>query len=228
MSHTAFELQDLVRRGPQVCPVCRLVEREMRRHVDRLFFDRVNDIPTRERIRASGGFCRRHTRLILRQADALGTAIIYRDVLSHTLDEVRNMGCGRSSGGEGNLLSRFIGGARPNDSRAPCPLDEVEEEMEKRTVDSLFEAMAQPQFFELFQQSAGLCLPHYCLASERCKDAEIWSHIVETQERAMTGLIEELAALARSYDHHQKVKPIGEQATSWRRALNVSVGLLDE
>src|SRR5947209_18676346 len=85
LSRTGSELQALLRKHPQVCPICRFVDASMGQYIDLLFFERVTDIATREGIRRAGGFCRYHARLISQQADALGTAIIMKDLLINDL-----------------------------------------------------------------------------------------------------------------------------------------------
>ena len=64
-----------------VCPICHLTLEAVGRYLDQLSLENVNDIPTRLAFRAAGGFCNRHTYQWAELHDALGTAILYEDLL---------------------------------------------------------------------------------------------------------------------------------------------------
>src|SRR5438874_2101710 len=64
-----------------VCSVCRLTLESVDRLLHLLSLENVNDADTRQELRAAGGFCNRHSYMWSRLHDALGTAIIYEDLL---------------------------------------------------------------------------------------------------------------------------------------------------
>src|ERR1051325_10587993 len=74
------------------CPVCRMESVTVERYIDRLFYESVNDIETRERLRVSLGFCREHAWLAVdkKLGNALGIAIIYQDVINNVLRELQS------------------------------------------------------------------------------------------------------------------------------------------
>src|SRR5262249_12965689 len=63
------------------CPICTLVLRSERRFLEALIYEQVNDIGGREVLRASRGFCARHSGMLVGSPAALGSSIIARDVL---------------------------------------------------------------------------------------------------------------------------------------------------
>ena len=75
-----FELRDSL--GGPGCALCALALRSMRRYFDALGYESVNDPGIRSAVRAARGFCEVHGRMLREAHDALGTAIIHRDVLT--------------------------------------------------------------------------------------------------------------------------------------------------
>jgi hypothetical protein len=221
ISRTAHELQEILERRPDVCPVCLLVARAIRRHIDAIFYEMVNDPPLREAIRKAGGFCKPHARLVLEQADALGTSVIFRDVLRtelHAIDE----GQYDRPPNTVSSVARILDGSLPG--RTQCPICREERGREEITVDSLLEAVRQPGFASVYERSGGICLPHFRLAFLRCRDTLAWRVILDVQRTAITGLVGELEELSRKFDYRYTDEAVGEESDSWKRALNVTSG----
>jgi hypothetical protein len=80
----AFEVREaLVLSG---CPVCRLAVRSVGRLIQSVAYEQVNDADLRKDLREARGFCNQHAYRWLREArTVLGTALIYRDVLTSAL-----------------------------------------------------------------------------------------------------------------------------------------------
>jgi len=224
IGRTAAEMQRAIEDQPGVCPICRFTALSMQQYVDYLFYERVTDRDTREAIRAARGFCPRHTRLVRRQADVLGTALIYVDVLTN---ELRALDAGRFDTPPNTTSSfarLFDGGSRGGPPAAPCPLCMTERETEERTVDGFLEGMGNADFAALFARTVGLCLPHFHLAFDRCKEEAVWMKVLEMEKRVLKGLTEELAELARKYDYRFRQEARGAESDSWLRALNLASG----
>src|SRR6058998_2400497 len=79
-----FELRDSL--GGPGCALCALALRSMRRYFETLGYESVNDPGIRSAVRAARGFCEVHGRMLREARDALGTAIIHRDVVSAVMD----------------------------------------------------------------------------------------------------------------------------------------------
>jgi hypothetical protein len=196
----------------------------MKAHIDALFYERVTDISTREAIREAGGFCSRHSRLVSRQADALGTALIYADVLRHQLRAIESSQYERPATA-GSALSRFFD-SKSGDvvTRLPCPLCQTAREQERLAVDSLVGGLENTEFADRFKDSSGLCLPHFRLAHERCRNEDVWQLIRAVQQEMLERLIADLEELARKHDYRFAHEERGSEASSWRRALCVAAG----
>src|SRR5215210_7681192 len=78
---TYFELRDAI--DAPGCVVCRLAARSVRRYLEILSFESVNDYGLRGQLRRSRGFCNLHAwQLLDTVRDPFGAGIIYRDVLN--------------------------------------------------------------------------------------------------------------------------------------------------
>lgn len=227
LGRTAHEMKEAMARAPDVCPVCRFTAGSMKEYVDYLFYEQVTDRTMRAAIRAAGGFCRRHASLVRRQADALGTALIYKDVLTN---ELRAFDAGRfdTPPGTAGSFARLFEGKSRGEARPPCPLCLTERETEERGADAFLEGMGSSEVADLFSRSAGLCLPHFRLTFERCKDAAVWAQVLHMERRVLQGLVDELTELARKYDYRFRDEAVGAEASSWPRALNVTSGWPEE
>jgi hypothetical protein len=79
--NTYFELREAI--GAPGCLVCRLAARSVRRYLEALSFESVNDYGLRGQLRRARGFCNLHAWQLLDEVrDPFGAGIIYRDVLN--------------------------------------------------------------------------------------------------------------------------------------------------
>lgn len=222
---TAFELKRLWDDQPRVCPLCRFVATAVEQYVDGLFYEMVNDPPTRDAIRAAGGFCRYHAALIAKQGDALGTAIILQDVLTQGLRAIEQGDFDHPAAAL-NPLARLwqkepFGSQIRQEIQCPaCPICDAERRYEELAVDGLLELCEDPAFSEVLGHSGGVCVPHFHLAFERSRDDSRWATLLAGETEALRDLIHQLAELARKHDYQHKDEPKGEEMRSWLRALN--------
>ncbi|MBV9282244.1 MAG: hypothetical protein JOZ41_19355 [Chloroflexi bacterium] len=219
LSRTAFELQGALGERPEACCVCLVVGKALRDHVDGLFYERVNDLQTRDVLREAGGFCRYHARLVLDQADALGSALILRDMLQQHLRRLEGGQLARLERPASGLSRLFDVGGKEVEVAPACPLCPVERELERVTVESLLAALANADFLAAFGRTPGLCLPHLRLAHATCKDESEWERVRAVEEAGLKNLISELGELARKSDYRFAAEARGSESDSWKRAL---------
>jgi hypothetical protein len=225
LSRTAFELKRIWQAQPRMCGICRFVTTAIEQDIDSLFYENVNDPPTREAIRVAGGFCRYHAGIVARQADALGTAIILRDVLNTELRRIDGGEYERASAA--SPLARLFDRSRETGWEQeikcrPCPYCDRERDITELAIDALLNGLADEEFAQIFGSSQGLCVAHFHLAFGRGGEHRHWGKILATEKNALHALTTELAELARKHDYRFRHEPRGEEMTSWRRALNVS------
>lgn len=226
---TTVALKEALTARSRACPVCTIVVSGLHHHVHTLFYELVNDGPTRTAIREASGFCRFHARSIAEHADALGSALIFEDVVT---SELRRLGPTQLSNPVGrepvNLFRRLLG-KRPHRAHtyAPCPLCQTECGIEQRAIDSLLQGLADPEFATLWTRSRGLCLPHFRLAGSRCRVQGSWDTLIEHENCSLATLRDELNDLARTFDYHFQNEPCGDESDAWRRALAMTSGWYD-
>lgn len=145
---TYFELRDgLARPG---CVVCRLAARSVRRYLEALSFESVNDHGLRAQLRQARGFCNLHAWQLLDDVrDPFGAGIIYRDVLNHC--------AGLVEAGRVDALA----------PERPCPGCVARDEAAARYVDVLGEHLREAAFAESVEAAGALCWRHFALAVAR-------------------------------------------------------------
>jgi hypothetical protein len=202
--------------GRPGCAVCHLTQRSVGRFLRSLSYEQVNDIDVRAELRAARGFCRVHAqRWLGMSGNVLGTAIIYRDVITaavRSLDSAADRG-----GGLRNLL-----GGRPRE--AACVACRAEAEAQDRFVDALLEALGNPALQDALQDSAGLCLPHTKRAQER--GGVRAEPLLALARQHASQIVAELDEVIRKEDYRFKDEPRTDaERTAPRRAVAWTTGL---
>ncbi len=207
--------------GQPGCALCRLVLVSLTRYFDHLTFEFVNDLSIRDAIRSSWGFCAAHGEMLRAKQDALGTAIIYRDVLQDVASQFRSYGKSDPSG----FLSRFLG-KKPDSSPARdavCPACVLAGETEASYLTLLLERFSDDALCHAFSLSSGLCVPHIERGLEISKGTlpqDFQRRQIEIWER----LTSHLAEFIRKSDHRFRDEPMGEESDSWQRAVPLVSG----
>ena len=221
-------------RPRHLCPVCDLTLIAVGRWLDLLSLENVNDIPTRQELRASGGFCPRHAYQWAAMHDALGTAIIYDDLLREVGKRIVRGEFG--SARRGRLFG--LGGSEPENPFAPCPVCLQQEEVEARLASEFADGYAtQPRFKGAYaaEPAAGLCLPHFrrVVARLETPTAEELGRLqrakFEATQAQLHQIIEKMDA-ARDLSHltteeKDAARAIGDERESLTRAVWQMVGL---
>jgi hypothetical protein len=224
-----FELRDSL--GGPGCAVCALALRSMRRYFATLGYESVNDPGIRSAVRAARGFCEVHGRMLREAHDALGTAIIHRDVLTVVADALGGMVYRTAS--LGDRLRRAIGGevdAQGNgraDALTPqeaCPACIRRQTTDQTYVGVLLQHFTDAELLPLFHASAGLCLPHLRLALGRAPDAPTFARLQAAQLAIWQRLGAELDEFVRKHDHRFAAEPTGPEGSSWSRAVELVSG----
>jgi hypothetical protein len=144
---TYFELRDAI--DVPGCVICRLAARSVRRYLEVLSFESVNDRGLRAQLRRARGFCNLHAWQLLDEVrDPFGAGIIYRDVLNDCrlrLTEIR--------------LDALA-------ARGPCLACQARSRSSGRYVDVLTEHLAGDLADRLLA-AGGLCWRHFALAVAR-------------------------------------------------------------
>jgi hypothetical protein len=197
-------------RHPERCPICALVEDAARRYMQSILYEQVNNVFFRAKLRQDAGFCSRHSHQLMEYKDALGTAIIMREMLANEQ--------------EGPASRSLLEIVRKKPGRA-CLVCTLERGAEKRYLDVLQDHSALPELRKTFCSGAGLCWPHYRLAIKKKRRMPGW--FTEFQQQRSQALLAALDNFISSYnDSLGDKKPVIEGADKvvWQKAVGVVYG----
>jgi hypothetical protein len=224
VQHTLFhELHDALA-GPD-CAICALLRRSLRRYLDGIAYEGVGDERTRAVIRAARGFCPEHGRMLRAGRDALGTAIVHRDVLT-TLGRQLAAASHRPPTLEARLRRAVRrsgeGGHLP--AERPCPACVYLREQDEVYGTALVRHIADGALVSALRDSAGLCVPHLRDALGRAPDAQAFERLRDAQLAAWGRLTDELDEFIRKQDYRFTAEPGGAENDSWSRAIGLVSG----
>ncbi len=130
-----FKLIDACREGG--CPVCTTLRGDESKYFDSLLYEKVNNRHFRAKFNLGGGFCGYHAKYLEGLHDALAVVLLYRQILRYELD------------------------GEPVQTGKSCPACDYLQEKERQVKSVLWQYINDPEFVDAFQQTGGLCLPHY-------------------------------------------------------------------
>lgn len=196
------------------CPLCTLEQEAARRYLDSLFYESVNNPAVRERLRDSRGFCREHAWLVVneRLSDALGIAVVYRDILSTVLKDLE----------EEPRWSREEKGDAP--SPESCPACRQQKEATETMLAVLLGHLDSHELRAALLQSDGLCLQHLLLALKSARREAARRQLLEIQRQKIASLLAELDEFIRKNDYRFSGEGFGPEGDSWKRALGLAAG----
>ncbi len=209
--------------GQPACPICRLLQTEVRRFLDGLLYESSVEPAAQQKFRASRGICNVHSQL-LRETRGYSAPIatLYEAAIHEVLQimnsEDKSFGL-RKRGEKGRQLSERLKPSR----RCPCCLSM--QESERLLVETFAEGLADPAFVQTFKDSHGLCLRHFRRLLEQGLPQQSSTRLLEIQRAIWSRLLSELDLFMARSGERGDGKPVGEEGTSWTRAVDALGGL---
>lgn len=231
-SSTAYDLIQACKKPG--CPICQVEQAAVERYLDNLFYESVNDVQLREKLRTSMGFCREHAWLAVdkRLGNALGFAIIYHDVINNTLKQLEDDATPSASKRWSTLLQQIPEqvsaiiqkvhyALTPHKHCVVC----LQRDKTLHTITSSFiESLNEPEMTSALRSSDGLCLPHLKKVFESVRDLETCNLLLSIHREKLESLRGELAEFIRKNDYRFKDEGFGAESDSWRRAVSKVTG----
>lgn len=217
------------------CPICRVSADAVDRYLDGLIYEKVNDRGLRATLREARGFCERHAWGLVRHGAALGTAIMMRDVI-HTLRlaltgarfrTLPAISWARMQGALDARQSRAstLGTITALTPQALCPVCAHEREVEDHLITSFLENLqGEGGLLDVYCNSEGFCLPHVRHVLACVADESTYELLVEAQESIWATLEGQLDKLIRKSDYRYRHEMLGEEGSSWLRAIESIAG----
>jgi hypothetical protein len=153
------------------CPICFILEKKERGHIESIFYEHVNDPIVRKNFRVSQGLCAVHVDLFLKYGDALGLAIFADDLLCQLIESEE---------------SKF--------ERSHCLLCQEKAPTEARLVEAFFDYLKLDEFWQALECSVGLCLRHWRLLDQFAPDKKLKSRLLDFQKQKLVQHQELLAS----------------------------------
>jgi hypothetical protein len=216
------------------CPVCRVVLGLVDRYLNVLFYEGVNDIPTRATLRRSRGFCGSHAWRLLggEVGNALGVAIIYHDVLTNVLRDLPPIEGEEQSSGvaaffiragrqAGSWVKKTLSALTPTGTCLACA---ERDQVTSLAVDILLNSLQEEEFRTALAGSDGLCLPHLRQAANQSGSENQVALLLQTSLPQIEALNADLAEFIRKNDYRFRSEGFGKEGDAWRRAVAKAQG----
>ena len=221
--------------GEPGCPLCRLAEKSVSAYLGALMYELVNDPEARDQIRETLGFCHAHAHhLITMTGSALGTGIIYRDVVNTVLKQLEGARYSPPGGVPLHRVPEALDRRRPAAAseaavkalspRAPCPVCVQQEKMEALAIAALLAGLEDEKLRAALRVSAGLCLPHLRRALQAVRSQAAFDALVALARDRYAALRAELDEFIRKNDYRFQHEGMGAEGDSWKRAVDLMTG----
>jgi hypothetical protein len=213
------------------CPVCRFMAEYSLSYLDALFYEQVNDVGIRRKLRDSRGFCNWHAwqaREIT--SSALGVAIIAKDLITEEITRIDDLL-------RGPIRTRLRHPPRhriaPESLRAfmrgwhqkgVCPACQIILDHERHALEIILNFLRDAEFARRFETSAALCVFHTARAAEANGSHPHLRTLIEIQRRKYASLVAELEEFCRKHDYRFSHESWGSESDSWLRAVELLAG----
>lgn len=200
------------------CFLCALEEPSLRRYLDSLLYERVNDVKVRADLKSSHGFCHRHAHLMAGSGNAFCAALLYQDHITGFADLL-----GGQAARAGN--KRALSGALETWNRHDrCPACRFQAGDRERYITTFLQHLEEEEMRTAYESAAPLCIPHLSELLGAVKRADQYRFLVAAQSAAWKRLSDELAEFIRKRQHEFALETMGREGDSWKRAVDTVSG----
>lgn len=232
---TYFELRDAATRGG--CPICALVLETVARYLDATLYENVNDPRTRDAVVGARGYCNEHSWQLKGMPAALGTALMYRDIVRRVAESLaertpRARPTIFTAAGAGMLdrLAALAGSTERvsrddiADPHVDCPACAERARYEKLYLGALLDYAGDEEMVAALRSGGGLCLVHLDQAIATSRDGDALDRLLDVQRACMLSLHDELSEFIRKNDYRFSGEGMGAEKDSWIRAIALVAG----
>jgi len=213
------------------CPICNIISQGARRYFSSFLHESVTSPGERFRLIQSGGWCARHTLLLLtvesrEWPDHMGYGIIAESLLEvegRWLNKAREMLLRASKRANAHrwpkVLRRVCGQV---DASLRCPVCDSEEEREESFarffIEALFDVNLGAEMEALYRNSEGLCHRHLVACLRACASPERALGLLDLELPKIEALRFETAEYVRKHEHRYRGEAFGKEIDAWARA----------
>jgi hypothetical protein len=233
-----FELREACDAGG--CPICSLATDVVKRYLEAVLYEGVNDPETRDGVVAARGYCNVHSWLLREIGAGLGAALLYRDVLRHVAVDLDRIQPGeafallpevearaRASRRVVGLMRRRSGaGLVHSDPHSTCPACRERDHFESLAIAALASYLSDDELRAAFERSGGLCLVHLDRSRHAVRDRRQLADLLSLQRDLYLRLVGELDEYIRKQDYRFSAEPLGSERDAWIRSIEKVAGRL--
>lgn len=228
-THTYVELLDgLSRRG---CPVCGLLLRDENRYLESLLYEFANDAGIQQAFRRGRGLCNHHSWLLTHHYGySLGVSFLFEAALDELINILESENSTPQLSGLEIVVKHWLGGkgetglADKLEPEIPCLACASLCEAEARYLSTFAQYWNETALQSAYQQSNGLCLPHFREVLRGISAPEARVQLVTIQRAKWESLKEELRQYQVKSAYNYVGESFGADADSWRRAVASMTG----
>jgi Family of unknown function (DUF6062) len=213
------------------CPVCRCMADYSRRYLAAFFYEQVNDVGIRRKLRHSRGFCNWHAWQAREvTSNALGVAILAHDLITEEIARLDDlMGEQRMTDVQRPVQHRiapksirtFIRGWQ---QKAVCPACQVILDHERHALETILNFLDDRDFAHRFERSAPVCVLHTTRLVQTQGSHPGLCKLFELQRDKFAHLVTELDEFCRKHDYRFAHESWGAESDSWLRAIELLAG----
>ena len=215
----------------QGCPICRFMAEYSLTYLEALFYEQVNDVGLRQKLRASRGFCNWHAWQARQIASsALGVAIMANDLITEEMSRLDRLLRGppvtllRHGSLDKIALKSIRAFMRGWQQKEVCPACQVVLEHERHALETILNFLGAEDFARRFEHSAPLCTLHTTRVVETQNRHPQLRRLIALQQRKYAHLVGELEEFCRKHDYRFTHESWGAESDAWLRAIELLVG----
>lgn len=196
------------------CPACARILEDTHHAMESFLYESVNDPELRSQIRRDRGLCHRHCWQLASFGDALGGAILFRDVLEKVIPSL----------GAAHAVGLFHKRAARS-SAPPCLFCRRERQSLDHLLADLVAHIEDAELLAGWRGPAVLCMGHLGELCSLLDNSPARLQIIELHRQKYRGMCEAMGELikAQSYDRTFQ-EASTEQQKSWLAAIEALVG----
>ena len=214
---TYYEVLDAIKDN-DCCPLCKLEAESVRRYLDSVLYEAVNDPDTRAELIRSRGYCKQHTHTLAKLGNALGITIIYMDQVKLVTQLLDNLPASLPKRSKRRQVWQ---------RDESCPACHVQSECRKRYTITLLRGLSEEEMRSAYTNSSGLCIPHFLHVLGETQEPEAYRYLIAQQQAKVKDLMHDLEEFHRKHDYRFTKEGFGKESDSWLRATRLIVGTMD-
>lgn len=214
------------------CAVCRLLVTDTQEFLDTFLYEHATDLTIVETFQAMRGLCNVHSwQLLEYRGRSSNIAFLHENLLVELLKILEDAHVERPTAN--SVLGKFL---RTEDAAAgyhlahrlkptePCACCAAIDSQERAYLEATVNFIDEAKFREHFESSAGYCLNHFRLLLQQVRTQNQLAFFVEVQRSRWQSIKDELETLQTKSNDPAKQHTIGDEATSWRRVIEIIAG----